>query len=68
MSVSSIGRVKLRKATFAFLAADDGGPDCFVPRAVIEASGLVLAKGDHVAYTAEQNPRGLRAVSIALVS
>jgi cold shock CspA family protein len=65
MTVSATGRVKLLSANFAIVAADEGGPDCFVPKAVIAASGIVLAKNDHIRYTAEQNPRGLRAVSIA---
>jgi cold shock CspA family protein len=69
MSVfTKTGRVKLRSATFAFLAADDGSLDVFVPRSVIEESGLALSKGDHVTYTFEPNARGPRATSIALAT
>jgi cold shock CspA family protein len=68
MSVSRTGKVKILGGHFAFLADDDGGPDCFVSKSVIERAGIVLAKGDAVTYTFEPNSRGPRAVSIALAN
>jgi cold shock CspA family protein len=59
----------MRSLTFCFLKdiTDDGedGEDIFVPRAVIEKCGLALSKGDVVNYSAEINPRGLRATALA---
>jgi cold shock CspA family protein len=58
----------MRSLTFAFLTADDGSDDVFVPRSVIEKSGLALLKDDAVTFTTEPNPRGPRATSIALAA
>jgi cold shock CspA family protein len=64
-SATKTAVVKMRSLTFAFLTADDGSGDIFVPRAVIEQSGLALQKGDPVSFTAEPAPRGPRATWIA---
>jgi cold shock CspA family protein len=70
MSVTKTGtgRVKMFAGTFAFVADDNGGEDIFVGRGVIEKSGIALAKGDAISYTAEPAPKGLRAVSISLAT
>ena len=67
-AVSKKGIVKFTRPSFSFLTPEDGTPDVFCHVSVIERAGIVLAKGDQVAFVVEPSSRGLKATSIALVS
>jgi CspA family cold shock protein len=66
-SVSKRGVVKFTRPSFLFLTPEDGTPDVFCHVSVIKSAGLVLSKGDQVAFVVEPSARGLKATSIALI-
>ena len=66
-AVSKRGVVKFVKPSFLFLTPEDGTLDVFCHVSVVEHAGLVLAKGDAVAFVVEPSARGLKATSIALI-
>lgn len=52
---------------FGFIISDEGGPDVFLYRTVLRASGLKrLDPGQRVEYEVEETPRGRKAIKIAL--
>ena len=53
------------RQAFGYIVADEGGPEVFVHRSVIQADGVrSLSEGQAVEYELEMSRKGPRAVSV----
>ena len=61
------GKVKWfdAKKGFGFIQPDEGGPDIFIHKSVVQASGLdTLTEAQAVEYEIQETPKGVNAGSV----